>query len=298
MKALTPALKALLATKSFLKADLYDFTLIDGTVLHYTSYDIPLTVGTSPAIKYTAHELQIQRSNISQKSDLSVDTMNLNCFPIAGATIKGLPVIEAIKCGMLDGATVALHKCFMNPANESVVGTVSNFFFGRVGEIQAGRTAAVIPVNSITELLDTQTPSRVYQPQCIRQLYDTCCGVSKAAHTASGSVTANKGIGDPSTTIIPTTITTSASPLIASGHYDLGIITFTSGANNGFSRSISSWDGGTVLVFEPFPFTPLIGDTLTLSAGCDKTMAMCQTKFNNLASFRGTPFVPVAETAI
>ena len=282
--------------KSFLKADCYTFTLIDGvTVLRYTSFDQTLKINGQ---WYTAHEVQIARSNMSWTNDLSVDSLQLTAFPIAGAAIKGLPFLEAIRCGMLDGATVALDKAFLTACGKRVVGSV-NIFFGNVGEIQAGRTSAVIPVNSLLELLDTQAPIRVYQPACVRQLYDAACTVIRANYTATGTVAANKGAGDPSLSVIPVTFT--GSPHQGSGvvdYYSLGIISFTSGANSGFTRSISAWDGSTVTVYEPLPFTPAIGDTITLQAGCDKTLTTCQNKFNNGDNFMGQPFIPVAETAL
>ncbi len=37
---------------------------------------------------------------------------------------------------------------------------------------------------------------------------------------------------------------------------------------------------------------PATGDAFTVYQGCDHTMATCKAKFNNLANFRGFPFVP------
>jgi uncharacterized phage protein (TIGR02218 family) len=41
-----------------------------------------------------------------------------------------------------------------------------------------------------------------------------------------------------------------------------------------------------------FPYTPQVGDTFTLTAGCDHRKDTCKNKFNNLVNFRGEPFVP------
>jgi len=48
----------------------------------------------------------------------------------------------------------------------------------------------------------------------------------------------------------------------------------------------------------PLPFAPAFGDAFTVYAGCDRTLATCQGRFNNKANFRGFPFVPPAETAV
>ncbi len=35
-----------------------------------------------------------------------------------------------------------------------------------------------------------------------------------------------------------------------------------------------------------------IGDTFTVTAGCDKSLATCRDRFNNVANLRGFPFIP------
>jgi uncharacterized phage protein (TIGR02218 family) len=35
-----------------------------------------------------------------------------------------------------------------------------------------------------------------------------------------------------------------------------------------------------------------VGDIFTIIAGCDKTLAICRDKFDNIINFRGDPFVP------
>jgi hypothetical protein len=48
----------------------------------------------------------------------------------------------------------------------------------------------------------------------------------------------------------------------------------------------------------PLPVAPATGTAFTAYAGCDKSMATCQGKFNNVINFKGMPFIPVAETAV
>ena len=47
----------------------------------------------------------------------------------------------------------------------------------------------------------------------------------------------------------------------------------------------------------PLPFAPATGDAFTVAFGCDHTQATCQGKFNNLANFRGFPYVPPPQLA-
>jgi uncharacterized phage protein (TIGR02218 family) len=82
----------------------------------------------------------------------------------------------------------------------------------------------------------------------------------------------------------------------ASGHFRYGIVTFTSGVNNGVSADIESHlraDGTVTLVFWlPLPAKPSAGDTFSIIAGCDKSFDTCRTKFANVANFRGFPHMP------
>lgn len=80
------------------------------------------------------------------------------------------------------------------------------------------------------------------------------------------------------------------------GTFDQGTITFTGGPCAGLSRTIKAGDGSGLTLAYALPQAPAIGDPFTAYVGCDKTMATCAGRFNNLAQFRGFPFIPVPET--
>ena len=72
----------------------------------------------------------------------------------------------------------------------------------------------------------------------------------------------------------------------------------TSGLNAGVSRMVANWDGASTLSLQaPLPFGVAVGDTFTVTAGCDKTMATC-TAFGNLVNYGGEPFIPPPELSI
>jgi len=91
----------------------------------------------------------------------------------------------------------------------------------------------------------------------------------------------------------------------ATGWFDQGKISFTSGPNAGLSRGIKSWIAGsggapgTVSLIAPFPVAPTSGDAFQIYPGCDKTLdAGGCPKFANTVRFRGFPYVPTPETAV
>lgn len=294
MKAATSALIALLQTRQFYIADLYTFTFVDGSVLRYCSGDADLTVSghvfkcggqTGPYIERSG-----DHGKVSWKTGLEVDTLQFSVIPGA-ATVFGLPLLQAARLGKFDGAELQLDRAYMPTYGDvSVAGGTLILFIGRVAEIDMGRTNAVFNVNSHLELLDIQMPRNLYQAGCVNTLYDTSCTLLKSAFTATSS--ANSGSTQ---SVINTTMGQ------ASGYFDLGGITFTSGQNAGFSRSVKAYVHGgtsTISVITPFPFLPAPGDTFTIYPGCDKTQNTCGAKFSNIVNFRGMPYVPEPETAI
>ena len=47
-----------------------------------------------------------------------------------------------------------------------------------------------------------------------------------------------------------------------------------------------------VLSFLPFDDEVQVGDIVSLLAGCDGNLDTCIQKFNNVANFRGEPYIP------
>lgn len=83
------------------------------------------------------------------------------------------------------------------------------------------------------------------------------------------------------------------------GYFSQGVITFTSGANIGVSRVISSYPSpGQVNILVGLAAAPASGDTFTIVPGCDRQMPTCDKKFSNLINYRGIPFIPTPESVI
>ncbi len=77
------------------------------------------------------------------------------------------------------------------------------------------------------------------------------------------------------------------------GHFDYGLITFTSGLNNGLKMEVQAYAPGTITLRLPMPYQALAGDTYSLVAGCGKRFIEdCKTRFNNVVNFRGEPHLP------
>lgn len=294
MKPASPALVALLASRQFYTADLITITLQNGQQLNYCSGDQDIIAGGTlyPCGGQSGPYFQ-QPSNRAKphwKAGTEVDNMQLVVIPGDGL-IDGVPWLQACVQGIFDGATLQMQRAYMPTGQygNTATGTII-VFYGRVAEIDPSRSQVTITVNSHLELFNQNMPRNTYQASCVNTLYDTSCALLKAAFTVSGQV-----VNGSTTSALNTNL------LQASTFFDNGVITFTSGNNEGEVLPVKNYTGGSpsrINLLLPLMVAPAAGDNFTIYPGCDKTMNTCQVKFNNLVNFRGQPFVPEVSTAV
>jgi Fe-S cluster assembly iron-binding protein IscA len=173
------------------------------------------------------------------------------------------------------------------PAVITPVGLLT-LFSGRVSEVQIDRSTAKITVSSDVELLNVQVPRNVYQPGCLNTLFDKSCLLNSAAYTTTIAATSAT---DSTRTLI------SASGLsMTAGYANTGTMIGLTGANAGIARTVKQQTASTVQTIGPWPLAVSVGDTFSITAGCDKQSTTCSGKFSNLIHFRGFPWVPVPQT--
>jgi uncharacterized phage protein (TIGR02218 family) len=306
-------LSALLATRSFVFADLYTFTTVNGgPVLRYAAADRDIAWGgntwihNGPAFDQGASSGS--RPTGHWKVGLDVDSWNVTVAPrltdpVTGAAapdlIAGQPWLQAVRGGALDGATATVDRAYLSAWPNDVaafskpaapVGVI-NIFTGRVAAVDVSRTQVGIAINSHLELLDISMPRRVFQAPCQHTLFDTGCSLVAASYAVMGTVAAGS-----TTSVIHAAI--SAPP--GSGTYALGRIVFTSGANATFQRSIRSYLAGLpaqLKLVAPLSYPVAVGDAFTAYPGCDKQRDTCGL-FGNTANFRGFPYIPAPELSV
>jgi uncharacterized phage protein (TIGR02218 family) len=269
------------AGTQFLMADLYTLTLSSGITVRYTGADTDLSYGGNVFSKFL-----IARTRTKISVGLEVDTLDVTINPVAGDLLNSSPWLAAARNGALDGANLRLEKVFMPTWGNTSLGTIV-LFQGRVSEIGLGRTEVSLKIKSELELLDTQLPRNFYQSSCLNTLFDSSCGLNKAAYANGGAIS--------SATL--TQINTGLAN--ADGYFSLGTITFVGGANAGITRSVRSYASGAFVLALPLLVAPAPGDLFNAYPGCNKLKATCESaKFNNVINFRGYPFVPDPETAV
>lgn len=261
-------------------ADLYTITLLSGAVLTYTNFDAPITWNSNI---YAANSLMVSGLKYKCEVGLNVDQQQITIVATPAMMIGGIPFMQAVINGLLDGAEIQRERCFLNSISAAdlvnPVGAVI-LFKGRVGAVdKVGRTTAETTVNSDLVLLDMQMPRNLYSPNCQHILFNSGCTLSKASYSAAGTA----GAGSTRSVINWSS---------ASAAYAQGVIAFTSGPNTGARANIKSATSSQLVLTYPLLNAPTIGDVFTATQGCDHTQATCTTKFNNLPNFRGFPYIP------
>jgi len=293
MKSMSGPLASLLNSNNyFAKADLYTWTFLDGTIVRVTDADIDLTFGGHTY--YSAAPL-MERTKVTVSVGVEVDTIDVTISPkapnaalgITGDLVNGVTWQAAAISGYMDGSELLVETAYIQTW-PTVVGTL-HVFQGNVSDVFPERASIKVTVKSVLERLAQPFPRNVYQSVCLHTVYDAGCGVAKGSFTATGTVSASPA---------PTITSFKTGNAEAAGYFDQGVITFTSGANNGLKRTVKSYDPSTGFTFAlPLPVAPSAGDTISVFAGCDKTLATCRTKFSNPDRFRGFPWIPNPETA-
>jgi uncharacterized phage protein (TIGR02218 family) len=296
VKPVSNALLTLLASRQFFAADLYTFSggNLGSTILRYCGGDANIT---SNGFLFTAggqtgpyFDRQDNKAKCHWKVGVEVDTLVLDMIP-GTAQVAGAQMQQAIRSGLFDGAELMLEKAFMPTYGDVSRGTVV-YFVGRVADIDAGRSVCTFTINSHLELLNITIPRNLCQPGCMNALGDASCQAS--IPSTPGTLVGGQSIGGLNANLTSTS---------ATGAYNLGTITFTSGVLNGLSFGVGGVTnaGNPVSIYPQgvLPSSPSSGDTFTLSYGCDKSLGSngCP-KFSNQARFRGFPFVPQPSVAV
>lgn len=283
-------ISALQTSRELAFADCFTITLADGTIARYTNaqYTVTIPQTGAPALVYVAGDILIDGLKMKQTCGVDIDEQSIDISFKPTSTIAGLSWPIAVREGRFDGATFDRARAVLTAPGGTIIGGAAIVVFhGLVATIDnIGRLSCKMTVKSMLNKLAVDMPRDIWQPGCLNTLYDGLCTMVKSANGASGTVGASPTLG-----FIPW-------PSSTADIYDQGTITFESGANVGVSRTVQTSTTSGLTLSRPLDYMPVAGDSFVVYKGCDKTMATCQSRFNNLANFRGFPFVPPPELAM
>lgn len=269
MKALASPLATHYAEPTTTLCTIWRLTRSDGVTFGFTDHDRTITYDSLDYVPSSAYDLSDNKTS----SELNVDNLE------AKGVLDDSGITAAdVEAGLWDNAEAWVAE--LNWADPTMGANVLRV--GRIGNIQRTRLGFVAEHRGLMQTLQNNL-LRVVLPTCDAVLGDARCGVNLAALTVSGavtSVTSNRAFV--------------ASALAqAAGYFNFGVITFTSGDCDGLAMEVKTHaTGGDLTLQLAMPRTVTIGDTFTLSPGCDKTPAVCKATFSNFVNFRGFDQVP------
>lgn len=202
-----------------------------------------------------------------------------------GAVSLDFVTAADIDAGLWDGARVDVWRVDWAAPEHRVM-----IWSGRLSEISRRGAAFAAELVSLKAGLE-QRIGRVYSRSCDADVGDARCGVdlADAAYRAEGVVTQLIG----------------AQRFLASGlggfehaWFTGGVLTWTGGANAGRAMRVSRHSGSEIELARAPRLAVDEGDAFVVTAGCDKSFAMCGARFGNRLNFRGFPHMPGPEAVL
>ena len=225
----------------------------------------------------------IKRSKISQSPE---SRNNVVTFTVSGANLFARKYIGVVP-GSAATVTVLRVQRLDFPSPEVITlyeGVVSSVKFSQDGFV------AEIATQSIVAAASRPIPRYTYQGLCSNVLYDDGC---KADPTDPAFRHTNSVL-----TVVDRTITVAGADSFADGFFTGGFVE-AQGGND--ARLILDHTGTSLALLLPFP-TNIVGESVTLLAGCDHTIVTCGSKFftvedgtSNVINYGGFAFVPTRD---
>lgn len=252
----------------------------DGVLILGTEHEGNVDVPSGPYAGTYLARAAITGSSIRSNSDLAVDNMEVEGSVYANdLQVPDLSAAD-IEAGLFDDATVTLFLVNWDAPSDGQV-VLRKGTLGAITRTSEGRYRTEL--RGLSQAL-SRPIVRTYGVACDADLFDARCGLSAAAWTYTATVVSVTSRREFSVSY------DSPSPP-AAGLLVGGKATFTSGENDDFSMEIRSVGNGspddTIVLFQPMPLDIQVGDTVSLTAGCDKRRDTCRDTFANLVNFRG-----------
>lgn len=243
----------------------WKLTLQDGEVMGFTNHDRDLVINN---ITYEASS-GFEPTAVDTTNDMATDNLDVTGM-LDSDRIKTTDIAN----GRFDFAEVEIFLCNWAKVTDPVLFLRR----GTIGRISHGKNGFQAEVRGLLEAYQ-QAAGLAYQKQCRAQFGDSQCDLNKAAYTFTGTVTSISQDGSFSTNLTQ-----------EDDYFSYGVIRFD---RTGEEMEVKKYSqaGGSISLFLPV-LSFAVGDTFSVSAGCDGNFSTCKTRFSNVFNFRGEPFIP------
>jgi uncharacterized phage protein (TIGR02218 family) len=251
----------------------------DGTVIGFTDHDRDLAFGGTVYAAASGFEA----SEAEDGNGLSAEGGE-----VAGGFSAEAIRAEDLAAGRYDGAGVEVYLVnWQSPSQRLLLRSAE------LGEVRREGDLFKAELRRLTHRLDA-VRGRVYGHRCDAVFGDARCGIdaTSADHRATATVSA---------VLDEMRLRVSGLSGFAERFFRYGLLVFTSGAADGLAADIEDHrrPGGAseLTLWLPMPAGVKAGDTVRVTAGCDKRFSTCRERFGNGLNFRGFPHMPGSDFA-
>jgi uncharacterized phage protein (TIGR02218 family) len=240
-------------------AELFQFT--GGVQAYFTTKQRAISYGGFQYLPdYILHQ-EIEQSEELNKQELEITLRSST--PLAQYYIVDVPPLSV---------NVRVYR-FIDGVNDYRL-----VWVGRVvkATFDSQKDECTLTCEPVYTLLKRPGLRRNYQILCPYSLYDSNCGILVAPYTINDRVTSVSGATIGGTGIAAKT----------NGYYVGGMLRFGS-----YLKLIINHASNKITVSSPIPGLQ-IGSVIDVSAGCNKSVEICASKFNNVLNFGGFPYIP------
>jgi len=209
---------------------------------------------------------------------LSVDNLE-----VAGGISSEHLAETDLAAGLYDDAKVEVFRVnWHQPAQRVLMRS------GSIGEVKRAGKAFSAEMRGLSHYLQ-QPQGRLFQYTCDTEFGSSRCGIdlSLPAYRTTATV-AQVETGH--------TVRVALSGSYQSGWFMRGLATVLTGAATGFQSEVRAHtendEGVWLTLWQVPPAAFSVGDTMELTAGCDKHLETCRERFQNAANYRGFPHMP------
>lgn len=246
----------------------------DGQVLGFTDHDRDVVFdGTvfEAAAGFSATEIK------------DVVGMAVDNLEVAGALSSERLAEADLAAGLYDDARVEIFRVNWQEPSQRVLMRA-----GSLGEVRRSGLSFTAEVRGLAHYLQ-QPKGRVFQYACDADLGDARCGIDL-------SLPAFRGTGTLNTISSARLFRVDGLESYANDWFTRGLMRFTSGAAAGQRVEIKrhSSIAGVVEIelWQAARELLVLGQSFEVTAGCDKHLSMCRSKFANAVNYRGFPNMP------
>ncbi|MBW4709570.1 DUF2163 domain-containing protein [Roseobacter sp. YSTF-M11] len=248
-------------------------TRLDGVVMGFTDHDRDLSFDGVTFLASAA----LTASDAASALGMAADEME------ASGALSADAITESdLAAGLFDGAAVQVFD--VDWSDTSVRRLLGRY---TIGQVERGSVAFRTELRSLSAGLTRKT-GRIHSVLCDARIGDARCGLNLSSPAFSAAATVDS--------LDALHFVVSDLGNFSADAFDRGRVNWTSGPKAGTSSDIrvARVAGGRLRVsLWRDPSSGIeIGDTATLTVGCNKTAETCRLRFGNLDNFRGFPDMP------